>query len=118
VIDDGYRSPELYLLTAHKVALKNGTKARQNLFNLEKMPHSNGTSIDLGLLNINNQERELIFDKADGYKASFLGFYQASSSIKADRFIYLQELLGKVMLDNGFNYGTKNEIWHFDFVEL
>ena len=115
-IDDGFRSPELYYLASLKVAQKKGTAASASLFNLDKMPHSSGKSIDVALVNTVTRNREVLFDKSDGVAASFLGFYDKFEDIKSQNKVKFQKLLGAIMLSNNFEYGTKNEVWHFDYV--
>jgi D-alanyl-D-alanine dipeptidase len=115
-IDDGYRSIELYQLAARKVAEKKGQEASSSLFNLEKMPHTSGRSVDVALVDMMTKERQALFDKADGTAASFLGYYEQFNDEGSQEKVRLQKLLGQIMLSHGFRYGTKNEIWHFDFI--
>ncbi len=115
-IDDGFRSEAMYQLASQKVAQKKGDSASKDLFNLVTMPHNSGCSVDVALTSTITHTREPLFDKNDGHKASFLGYYEQYHDEKSKRFVFLQKLLGQAMLINGFKYGTKNEIWHFDYV--
>ena len=116
IIDDGYRSPELYNYAAKKVAEKKGQKASNSLFNLNKMPHALGTSVDVGLVDLLTGNRVKFFDQQkDGIEASFLGYYDQFDDAQSKSFVVLQKLIGKVFLANNFQYGSKKEVWHFDF---
>lgn len=117
IIDDGYRSPELYNYAAKKVAEKKGQLASNSLFNLDKMPHAFGTSVDVGLLDLLTGERVKFFDQQkDGIEASFLGYYDQFDDERSKFFVVLQKLVGKVFLTNNFQYGSKKEVWHFDYI--
>jgi len=114
-IDDGYRSKELYELASRKVAERKGDSVSKSLFNLTEMPHTTGKAVDIALVSTEGT-RVPLFDKEDGTEASFLGYYEQFDDEKSRKFVYLQKLLGRIMISNGFEYGSKGEVWHFNYV--
>lgn len=81
------------------------------------MPHSKGTLLDIGLLDLRTGSRIKLCDqKVDGMDYSFLGFYEKFEDARSKDFMKWKKIVGEIFLKNNFKYGTKNEVWHFDYV--
>jgi D-alanyl-D-alanine dipeptidase len=86
---------------------------------MNDMLHATGKSVDIALVNYQTQEPVYMYDhKRDGDQCWFLNFYEDESDEHSAEMYRLQTLLGKIMLQNGFQYGTKNEVFHFDHVGI
>jgi D-alanyl-D-alanine dipeptidase len=92
-----------------KMVERIGEEEKNRILNIKDMPHASGCSIDVALWK--NGEVLKLHDKADGINGYFLNFYKG----KNDYYQELQELLVKIMQDNGFRLGTKGEYFHFNY---
>lgn len=117
-IKDAFRSPETYTLVRAKVAVQRGEDETAHLFNMKDMPHATGRAIDIGLIDLaSNQELGLRDRQADGPDADFLNFYRGRNDSQACIFQERQDILHAAMLEAGFVFGSKREVWHFELAE-
>ncbi len=108
-ITEGYRSKELYGLIDEKITEKIGEKEKNRILNMKDMPHSIGKSVDVALWR--DGKKLILHDKKDGISGYFIDFYKETNKSYQE----LQEMLIKIMQDNGFRLGTKREYFHFNY---
>jgi D-alanyl-D-alanine dipeptidase len=109
-IKEGYRSKELYELVNQKMIDKLGEEAKNKILNMKDMPHSTGKSVDVALYK--NGEHIKLHNIKDGVECYFIDFYKG----KNDFFQDTQQMIIKIMTENGFELGKKGEYFHYNFV--
>ena len=115
VIKDGYRSPDLYKLAYDKRVIIEGLEKTNLLLNMDKMPHSSGLVVDLGLINLETNEPVSFYSfKDDGTDSWFVDFYRDKQDPQSVEFQRIQDIMINAMLASGFKLGQKKEIWHFE----
>ena len=118
LIVDAYRSAATYALVRRKYAEQNSEESASRLFNMEVMPHTNGRTIDVDLIDLATGKKIMTRDNAkDGLDASFEGFYRDRDDPDSREFQRLQDLLHRIMFAAGFILGSKREVWHFELPE-
>jgi D-alanyl-D-alanine dipeptidase len=111
---DGYRSADLYRLVYEKRVAKYGKEETDKILNVVTMPHASGKVVDVALLNVTDGKEVMMRKKEDGTDAFFVDFYRSKSDKQSVEYQRLQDLLFKVMTDQGFVLGSKKEYWHFE----
>lgn len=115
IVKDGYRPSELYKLVKQKRYEIDGKENTDKTLNHVLMPHANGYTLDVSLINIATGEEEKIWDNKDWPNGVFVDYYRQRSDNEAKNYQRLQDLLIKTMLSHGFKLGSKREIWHFEY---
>lgn len=113
LIKDGYRSPKLYALIYKKRVEKFGEEETARILNVIDMPHANGRTVDVTLLDIHSKEEVTMRDKRDGTDAFFVDYYRDKKDPASQQYHRVQTILSRAMRENGFIYGSKMEFWHF-----
>jgi len=114
-LKEGYRPKALYELVYEARMKMSGDADR--VFNMNDMPHATGKSIDVGLWDIKQDEQVHLRKNDDGTDALFVDFYRHRTDEEGKRYQELQDYLKDVMLKHGFEYGIKNEYFHFNYVK-
>jgi D-alanyl-D-alanine dipeptidase len=114
IVKDAYRSPELYSLIQQKRYALHGKVHTDALLNMEKMPHANGLTVDINLLELSTGEEVKMRNPEQDPDAFFCNFYRTSSNPVEKEFHRLQTLLIEGMVMVGFKLGVKGEFWHFE----
>lgn len=116
-IKEGWRPELLYKLIYNKRVERNGQEEADSIFNMEDMFHASGKSVDVVLWDFEKGEEIQMRDYSDGVPAFFYGFYKDMKDERAMEYHKLQTLLRDVMFEVGFDFGTKLEYFHFNFVK-
>jgi len=116
IIKSGYRSPEEYRLIHKKRSEQFGKEQTELTLNIDTMPHADGNVVDVNLFDLETGEELPQWDSKDWPDGIFVDFYRDRSDPQSQVFQKNQDLLIDVMLRNGFMLGSKNEIWHFEFI--
>ncbi len=114
IIKDAYRSPELYKLIQEKRYAKFGKEQTDKILNTVDMPHSNGRTVDVGLLDLKTGEEVMMRNKKDDPDNFFIGYYRLKNDSESKEYQRIQDLLVDTILSLGFKLGSKNEFWHFE----
>lgn len=114
MIDDSYRSPELYQLIFDKRSAAEGTRAISNIINMKDMPHSTGIAIDVALIDIDTGKKLFMRDNKDEPDCFFVGYYANKTDPQSQEYQKRQDMLISIMKSCGFKLGSKNEFWHFE----
>jgi D-alanyl-D-alanine dipeptidase len=115
-IKEGYRPKELYGLVYSKRVELFGREATDRLLNIRDMPHATGKSVDVTLWNEMEDKEIFMRDKNDGDNALFINFYRDRSDEQSQKYQELQDYVLDIMKKNGFGLGTKNEYFHFNYL--
>lgn len=114
MVKDGYRSPELYRLVYQKRVDQFGKEETDKILNVVTMPHASGKVVDIALLSVADGKEVMMRKKEDGTDAFFVDFYRSMTDEQSVEYQRLQDLLFKVMTEQGFVLGSKKEYWHFE----
>tara|TARA_B100000745_G_scaffold298901_2_gene248489 strand:- start:2314 stop:2898 length:585 start_codon:yes stop_codon:yes gene_type:complete len=114
-IKEGYRSKELYNVIYKRRVEKFGKEETDKLLNMKDMPHAEGKSVDVALWDPNEDKEVYMRNGDDGVDALFVDFYKGKENEQSKHYQELQEWVIRIMFDNGFRLGTKNEYFHFDY---
>lgn len=117
-IKEGYRSKKLYEMIYKRRVEMFGKEETDRLLNMKDMPHSLGKSIDVSLRDITGTEEISMRNKANGTDAMFINFYKDKTDDESKKYQDLQDFVIQTMRAHGFDLGTKNEYFHFDFKGL
>ena len=82
---------------------------------MEKMPHANGLTIDVNLIDLSTGEEVKMRNPEQDPPAFFVDFYRNSTNPQEQEFQKLQDILVQGMLSAGFVLGSKKEFWHFEY---
>jgi D-alanyl-D-alanine dipeptidase len=115
IIKDAHRSAKLYALIQNKRYALRGKSETDKLLNMVDMPHSNGLTIDVNLIDVSTGEEVHMRNPADDPDAFFIDFYRDKTDAISKQYQLLQDLLVNGMLDAGFTLGKKGEFWHFEY---
>ncbi len=111
VIKDGYRSPELYKLAYDKRVAIHGQEQTDLLLNMDRMPHSSGLVVDLGLINLETNEPVSFYSFKNDKEASwFVDFYRDKQDPQSVEFQRIQDIMINAMLLSGFKLGKKKNL--------
>lgn len=114
IIKDAYRSTELYKLIQVKRYAKFGKEQTDKILNTASMPHSNGRTVDVGLLDLVSGEEVPMRNKKDDPDNFFINYYREKTDAESVEYQRLQDLLVETMTSLGFKLGSKQEFWHFE----
>lgn len=114
IIKDAYRSPELYRLIRDKRYIMFGKEQTDKILNMTDMPHSNGRTIDVSLVEIKTGNEVPMRNKKDDPHNFFINYYKDRKDAESVEYQRLQDLLVNALLPLGFMLGSKNEFWHFE----
>jgi len=114
-IKEGYRSKELYDVIYRRRVEKFGKEETDKLLNMNNMPHAEGKSVDVALWDPEEDKEVYMRNGDDGVDALFVDFYKGKEGEQSKHYQELQEWVIRIMFDNGFRLGTKNEYFHFDY---
>lgn len=114
-IKEGYRSKALYEIIYRKRVEMVGKEETDRLLNMKDMPHATGKSIDVALWDKEKGEFAPLRKKEDGIEALFVDFYKNKLDEQSKTFQELQEHIISIMQSHGFDLGTKNEYFHFNY---
>jgi D-alanyl-D-alanine dipeptidase len=116
-VKEGYRSKKLYEIVYMRRVQKYGQERTDALFNMASMPHARGCSVDIALWDKKENKEIFMRNGNDGDAALFIGFYKNKENKEAKKYQELQEYLISLMQKHGFQTGTKNEYFHFDYAQ-
>lgn len=114
-IKEGYRSQALYQIIYKRRVEKFGQVETDRILNMDDMPHSNGLSVDISILDAETNKEICLRNGEDGTDALFVDFYKDKDDEGSRHYQTLQEWLIKLMQNQGFRLGTKHEYFHFDY---
>ncbi len=114
-VKEGYRSKALYEIIYKRRAAKFGKEETDRIFNMEGMPHTLGTSVDVALWDAKENKEVYLRRGEDGMDALFVDFYKGKADDQSKKYQALQAWVIDVMQNNGFRLGTKREYFHFDY---
>lgn len=117
IVKDAYRSPELYKLIQAKRYVKFGKEQTDKILNTVSMPHSNGRTVDVGLLDLTSGEEVSMRNKKDDPDNFFINYYRGKTDAESMEYQRLQDLLVETMTSLSFKLGSKQEFWHFELPE-
>ena len=115
IVKDAYRSPELCKLIQKKRYKVRGKEETDQLINMERMPHSTGLAVDVGLIDLKTGEELKMRNADDDPEAFFVDFYKNKKDANSREFQRLQDVLIRTMKSVGFTIGSKSEFWHFEW---
>ncbi len=116
-VKEGYRSKKLYEIVYERRVAKYGKAETDNLFNMDAMPHASGTSVDVAIWDEKTNQEVFLRRSEDGAPALYIDYYKVKEDPDAKKYQELQEYLIGLMLDHGFQIGTKKEYFHFDYTK-
>lgn len=115
-IKEGYRSKRLYEIMYQRRVEKFGKEETDRLINMKDMPHASGLSVDIALFDKNSGKEVYMRNGEDGTDALFVNYYKDKDGEAAKKYQELQDYLIGLMCAHGFELGTKNEYFHFNYV--
>ena len=117
IVKDAYRSPELYKLVKRKRYERDGKENTDKTLDAVNMPHADGYTVDVNLLDLATGSEMELRDKSDWPNGIFVDFYKDRADAKSQKYQKLQTILIKTMLKNGFRLAGLREFWHFTYDE-
>ncbi|MBX4189551.1 hypothetical protein KW785_03095 [Candidatus Parcubacteria bacterium] len=116
-IKEGYRSKALYEIVYRKRVELFGKEDTDKVMNMRDMPHATGRSVDVALLDIHTGKEIPMRNKEDGTSALFIDFYRDKTDEQSKHYQELQNFVLDIMRKSGFELGTKNEYFHFNYTQ-